>query len=70
MVSIIVNIALVLFLIFWMGVAVWLVVKYENIFGLHPDDPSETDGARTLNMTQVWSCWFGFFAIAVYFLFN
>jgi hypothetical protein len=65
---ILLNIALVLFLLGWLVVAGWLLVKYEKIFGLHPDDLSETPGARTLNMTQVWSVWFGFFAIALYFL--
>ncbi len=66
--TILVNTGLILFLLFWLGVAGWLVVKYEDIFGFHADDPSETPGARTLNMTQVWSVWFGFFAIALYFL--
>lgn len=68
MVVILVKIFLGLFLVFWSGVGIWLLVKYENIFGFHADDPSETPGARTLNMTQVWSCWLGFFLIALYFL--
>ena len=66
--NIVVNIGLALFLIFWLGVAVWLLVKYEQLFGHHPDDPAESPGARSLNLTQVWSFWFGMFAIAVYFL--
>lgn len=67
---ILIKIGLALFIIFWLGVAVWLLVKYENIFGLHPDDPAETPGARSLNLTQVWSCWFGILAMAGYFLFT
>lgn len=67
---ILIKIALALFLVFWLGFAVWLLVKYERLFGYHPDDPAETPGARTLNLTQVWSCWFGVFAIAGYFLFR
>jgi hypothetical protein len=66
--NLIVNIGLTLFLIFWLGVAVWLIVKYEKLFGHHPDDPSESPGARSLNLTQVWSFWVGMFAIAAYFL--
>jgi hypothetical protein len=64
----VIKLALVLFLLAWSGLGVWLAVKYENLFGWHPDDPSESSGARALNMTQVWSVWFGFFAVAVYFL--
>ncbi len=66
MILIIVKIFLALFLIAWSGVGVWMVVKYDRIFGYHPDDPSESSGA--LNVTQVGSVWFGFFATAFYFL--
>jgi len=45
-----------------------MLVKYEAIFGQHQDDPSESSGGRALNVTQVVSVWFGFFAIAFYFL--
>ena len=65
---ILIKLVLALFLIAWSGVGLWMVVKYENLFGWHPDDPSESSGARALNMTQVWSVWFGFFAVAFYFL--
>jgi hypothetical protein len=67
---ILIKIALTLFLVFWLGLAMWLLVKYERLFGYHPDDPAETPGARSLNLTQVWSCWLGVFAIAAYFLFR
>jgi hypothetical protein len=63
-----IKLALVLFLFAWSGFGVWMAVKYENLFGWHRDDPSESSGARALNMTQVWSVWFGFFAVAIYFL--
>lgn len=66
--TILLKIFLALFLVGWSGVAMWLLVRYEDIFGWHRDDPSESSGARALNMTQVWSVWFGFFAVAVYFL--
>ena len=45
-----------------------MLVKYDRLFGRHPDDPSESSGGRALNLTQVSSVWFGFFAVAVYFL--
>jgi hypothetical protein len=67
-VIILVKIALALFLIAWSGLGLWMVVKYDSLFGLHRDDPSESSGARALNVTQVSSVWFGFFAVAFYFL--
>jgi hypothetical protein len=57
-----------LFLIAWSGVGLWLLFRYERLFGAHRDDPSESSGARALNVTQVASVWFGFFAVAFYFL--
>lgn len=65
---ILIKLALALFLIAWSGVGLWLIVKYGSIFGFHPDDPAESSGARALNVTQVASVWFGFFAVAFYFL--
>lgn len=70
MLTILVKLLLVIFLFFWVGFGGWLLVKFENLFGDHPDDPAETPGARSLNQTQVWSCWFGMFAVALYFLFT
>jgi hypothetical protein len=67
---ILIKIALALFIIFWLGFGAWMLVKFERLFGFHPDDPAETPGARSLNLTQVWSCWFGFLVIAGYFLFR
>ncbi len=65
---ILIKIFLSLFLIAWSGLGLWMLVKYEALFGFHPDDPSESSGARALNVTQVTSVWFGFFAVAFYFL--
>jgi hypothetical protein len=65
---VLIKLALALFLIAWSGVGLWLIVKYDSIFGLHRDDPAESSGARALNVTQVASVWFGFFAVATYFL--
>jgi hypothetical protein len=50
-----------IFLISWWGLGLWMLVKYNELFGGHPDDPSESDGARTLNVTQVLNvCGLGF----------
>jgi hypothetical protein len=62
------KLALALFLIVWSGVGLWMLVKYDALFGFHKDDPAESSGARALNVTQVVSVWFGFFAVAFYFL--
>ena len=43
-------------------------LKYDRLFGRHPNDPAASSGARALNVTQVSSVWFGFFAVAFYFL--
>ena len=64
------KIILALFLLFWLGFGVWLLIRFERLFGYHPDDPSETSGARTLNLTQVWSVWFGILAVTGYYLFS
>ncbi len=65
---ILIKFALALFLIAWSGVGLWMMVKYDALFGFHKDDPAESSGARALNVTQVASVWFGFFAVALYFL--
>ncbi len=65
---IIIKLFLGIFLLAWSGLGLWMLVKYDSLFGLHPDDPAESSGARALNVTQVSSVWFGFFAVAFYFL--
>jgi flagellar basal body-associated protein FliL len=65
---ILIKLAIALFLIAWSGVGLWMLVKYDALFGFHKDDPAESSGARALNVTQVVSVWFGFFAVALYFL--
>ncbi len=65
---ILIKSALALFLIAWSGVGLVMFVKYDAVFGLHKDDPSESSGARALNVTQVVSVWLGVLLIAFYFL--
>jgi len=60
--------ALALFVIGWAIFGVWLVFNYEVLFGWKRDDPSETAGARSFGVTHIGLVWFGFFALAVYFL--
>lgn len=60
---------LVLFLLSWTAFGGWLLLKYGALFGPHPDDPSETAGARSFGVAHVVSVWVGFFALAFYFLF-
>ena len=62
------KIGLGIFLIAWSIFGLWMTVKYGQLFGPHHDDPAESSGARALNVTQVASVWFGFFAVAFYFL--
>ncbi len=60
--------AVALFIVGWSFFGFWLLVRYDILFGPHRDDPSETGGARSFGVTHVASVWFGFFALAVYFL--
>jgi len=60
---------IVLFLLAWSGLGIWIVVKAEFVFGQHKNDPHESSGARALSVAQVSSIWFGFFVLAIYFLF-
>jgi len=60
---------IVLFLLAWSGLGIWIVVKAEFVFGQHQNDPHESPGARALSVAQVSSIWFGFFVLAIYFLF-
>jgi hypothetical protein len=60
---------LVLFLIGWSFFGIWMLVKYNVLFGPHRDDPAETPGARSFGVAHVAAVWIGFFALAAYFLF-
>ncbi|MGL4399029.1 MAG: hypothetical protein ACRCXD_04100 [Luteolibacter sp.] len=63
-----IKLALALFLIVWSGAGLWMMFKYDALFGFHKDDPAESSGGRALNVTQVVSVWFGVFVVAFYFL--
>ncbi len=59
-----------LFLLSWVWGGIYLIINFQKIFGPHPDDPSETPGARSFGQTQIWSVWIGIIAVGVYFLFK
>ena len=60
---------LTLFLIGWSIFGVWMLVKFNLLFGPHKDDPAETPGARSFGVAHVAAVWIGFFVLALYFLF-
>lgn len=64
-----IKISLVVFLIGWSFFGIWMLVKYNVLFGPHRDDPAETPGARSFGVAHVAAVWIGFFALATYFLF-
>lgn len=66
--SFLLKFGIFLFLAGWSYLGVWMMLKYNELFGLHPDDPAESSGARALNVTQVSVVWVGVFAMAFYFL--
>lgn len=59
-----------LFLIGWVWFGLWMIIRYNFLFGPHPDDPAETPGARSFGVAHVASVWIGFFVLALYFLFR
>lgn len=67
-VIVVLKCALFFFLVGWCGLGLWMMLRYDRLFGLHPDDPAESSGARALNVTQVSIVWVGVFKIALYFL--
>ncbi len=61
---------LVLFLLGWTTFGIWMVAKYATLFGPHPDDPAESQGARSFGVAHVTAVWFGVCVLAIYFLFR
>jgi hypothetical protein len=51
-----VKAGLVLFILSWSGFGIWLVARYDVLFGPHRDDPAETPGARSYGVIHVF--WF------------
>lgn len=68
--AVFIKTGLAIFLVFWTILGVWLLMKYNRLFGPHSDDPAETAGARSFGVAHVVSVWLGFFILALYFLFR
>jgi len=66
----IIKTGIILFLIVWMWLGVKLIINYSKLFGPHPDDPSESSGARSFGVAHIIAVWVGGFCLAVYFLFK
>jgi hypothetical protein len=60
---------IVLFILGWTALGGWMALKHSALFGPHRDNPSETVGARSFGVAQIWAVWIGVLALAIYFLF-
>lgn len=67
---ILIKTLLTLFILAWLFFGLWLVVKFDVLFGPHRDDPAETPGARSFGVAHVAAVWLGFLVLALYFLFR
>lgn len=55
-------------LVGWIYLGFYLITRFKKLFGAHPDDPSETPGARSFGLAHIVSIWIGVFALLIYFL--
>ncbi len=67
---ILVKTLIVFFLLFWIALGGWLVLKYGALFGPNPEHAGETPGARSFGIAHIVAVWVGGFALAVWFLFR
>lgn len=67
--TILIKLLIVVFLLFWLALGVWLVVRYGALFGPNPDHRSETPGARSFGIAHIVAVWVGAFALGMWFLF-
>lgn len=67
--TILIKLLIVVFLLFWLALGVWLVVRYGALFGPNADHRSETPGARSFGIAHLVAVWVGGFALAMWFLF-
>lgn len=68
--TILIKLLIIVFLLFWVALGGWLVVRYGALFGPNPDHRSETPGARSFGIAHLVAVWVGGFALAVWFLFR
>jgi len=63
------KIVFALALIPWTLAGLWLVVKFQSLFGPDQGHPSETPGERYFGITHVFAVWAGGMALGIYFVF-
>jgi len=63
-----IKIVLGILLILWVYVAYYLISRFKKLFGAHPDDPSETPGARSFGLAHIVTIWIGIFGVLIWFL--
>jgi hypothetical protein len=64
------TLLLVAFLIGWVVLGLWLIIRSGALFGLCDDHRSESPGARSFGIAHIVAVWIGGFALGVYFLFH
>ena len=62
------NLLFVAFLIGWVALGLWLIIRSGALFGLCDDHRSESPGARSFGVAHIVAVWIGGFALGVYFL--
>ena len=62
------NLLFVAFLIGWVVLGLWLIIRSGALFGLCDDHRSESPGARSFGVAHIVAVWIGGFALGVYFL--
>jgi len=63
-----ITVVLIIALIIWNYVGYYLVSRFQKLFGAHPDDPSETPGARSFGLAHIVSIYIGIYALLIYFI--
>ncbi|MDB9741849.1 hypothetical protein OAB00_03235 [Akkermansiaceae bacterium] len=66
---IIIKVLLVAALLAWIYLGFYLVANFNKLFGAHPDDPSETPGARSFGFAHIVTIWIGVLGLLSYFIF-
>ena len=63
-----IKILFALALIPWTLAGLWLMVKFQSLFGPDRGHPSETPGERSFGITHVFAVWIGGMALGIYFV--
>ncbi len=59
----------VLCLLIWLWIGFYLVINWGKLFGADQDNPSETEGARSLGVTHIVVIWLVIAYMLVRFIF-